>query len=183
MWRLAGRFPSDRVWNPCPEAEDLGPIEPDSGCPACPRCPAGEDQKARRLRRREEGVTRHPQVGSCRDTGGAGAFTCVNLFSGNDLDFPRVPTVFIRKRKNRCGRPLRKHIDSTGSAVYVADRCRRSKASGRSMVSRPQKQRQQQHQRAISHFSAADCTERERPVKALRCAPTAGAARKKRGLD
>jgi hypothetical protein len=26
-----------------------------------------------------EVMIRHPQVGNCRDTGGAGAFTCVNL--------------------------------------------------------------------------------------------------------
>ena len=67
-----------------------------------------------------------------------------------------------------------------GRRFPSGNRGRRGEASGRSMVSRPQRQRQQQHQRAISHFSAGDCTERGRPVKALRCAPTAGAARKKR---
>ena len=37
-------------------------------------------------------------------------------------------------------------------------------------------------ERVISHFFAGECTERGRPVKALRYAPTA-TRRKERGLD
>jgi|SRR5271165_1377074 len=36
---------------------------------------------------------------------------------------------------------------------------------------------EKKEQREISHFSAGECTERGRQVKALRCAPTADAAR------
>jgi len=66
-----------------------------------PKCRAGGKSKSAPPSASGVRVTRHPQVGSCRDTEGARAFTCVNLFCGNDLDFPRVPTVSIRKRKNR----------------------------------------------------------------------------------
>jgi hypothetical protein len=96
--------------------------------------------------------TRHPQTGAAGIPEAARAFTCVNLLRCSGLDFPCVRPVFVRKRQNRRGRQSRKHVDSTGSALSIGEPWPEGEASGRRMVSRPQRQRQQQHQRAISPF-------------------------------
>jgi hypothetical protein len=108
-----------------------------------------------------------PKLGAVGIPNAVCAFACVNLFRISNLDFPWILLVYIRKQKNRCVRPSRKHIDSAG--VH-----RKPYHHGRSVPS-------------AGCFDApifrGECTERGRPVKALRYAPTAGAAQKTRGLD
>jgi hypothetical protein len=122
----------------------------------------------RRLRRRAVRVTIYPQTGTAGMPEVARVFKCVNLFCGSDLDFSRCHAVSVRTRKTGCVRASRKHVDFAGL----------SSESVGGVFSRLQPQ--QQHQQVTSHFSVGDCTERGRQVKALRCAPTAEAARKKR---
>jgi hypothetical protein len=78
-----------------------------------------------------------------------------------------MPFPFVNE-KTGCVRASRKHVDFAGL----------SSESVGGVFSRLQPQ--QQHQQVTSHFSVGDCMERGRQVKALRCAPTAEAARTKR---
>jgi hypothetical protein len=112
--------------------------------------------------------TRHPQTGAAGIPESGRAFTCVNLLRASGLDFPCIRPVFVRKREDRSGRASRKHVDFAG--VH-----RKPYHHGRSVPS-------------AGCFDAPifprGCTERGRPVKALRYAPTAGrGAQKTRGLD
>ena len=123
----------------------------------------GESQNRAMLRMGRR-LTRHPQLGAVGIPNAACGFACVNLFRISNLDFPCILLVYIRKQKNRCGRPSRKHIDLLG--VH-----RKPYHHGRSAPS-------------VGCFDAPifprGSVRSAGSVKALRYAPTASAAPKRR---
>ena len=69
----------------------------------------GESQNLAMLRMGRR-MTRHPQLGAAGIPEVAHTFTYVNAFRDSELDFPRIPTVYVRKRQNRCRRLPRRHV-------------------------------------------------------------------------
>ena len=108
-----------------------------------------------------------PKLGAVGIPNAACAFACVNLFRVSNLDFPwSFSITFVNRKIAKCVH----RVNTLILLAFIENRTITVEASRVQDVLMPP-------------FFRGECTERGRPVKALRYAPTAGAAQKTRGLD